>query len=294
MPAMKRLIFITSFIIFSCWTTKAQDESAAKPKDRPVRSPFQSGYLIDNQTTVIPSPKTLEYIIQHKFGNMNNGLTDLFGIYAPGANIRMGLNYVPYKNLQVGYGLTRLNMYSDFSIKYTILEQTRRNTIPVAMALFGTMAIDGRNEKVYGKNYSFANRFSYFSQLIVSRRFNDWLSIQANSSFTHYNATDSLIDHDKIAVGINGRIKFSPQSSILFQYDHPLKIKGISEHREFTKPSKPNLGIGWEIRTSTHAFHIYVSSADGLVPQHNAMYNQNDFTKGDMMFGFSITRLWSF
>ncbi len=292
---MKAIIStILFFMIANAGIIAQEEQQAAKPKDRPVRSPFESGYLIDNQTTVIPSPKTLEYIIQHKFGSMNNGLTDLFGIYAPGANIRMGLNYVPYKNVQVGYGLTRLNMYSDFSVKYTILEQTRRNTTPVAVALFGNMAIDGRNEKVYGKNYSFANRFSYFSQLIVGRRFNDWLSVQCNASFTHYNATDSLIDHDKIAVGINGRIKFSPQSSILFQYDHPLKIKDISEHREFTKPSKPNLGVGWEIRTSTHAFHIYVSSADGLVPQHNAMYNQNDFTKGDMMFGFSITRLWSF
>lgn len=291
---MKQLIFIATLVIFACTSLSAQEEQAAKPKDRPVRAPFESGYLIDNQTTVIPSPKTLEYIIQHKFGTMNNGLTDLFGIYAPGANIRMGLNYVPYKNLQLGYGLTRLNMYSDFSVKYTILEQTRRNTVPVAVGVFATMAIDGRNEKVYGKNYNFGNRFSYFSQLIVGRRFNDWLSVQANASFTHYNAVDSLIDHDKIAVGFNGRIKFSPQSSILFQYDQPLKIKSISEHREFTKPSKPNLGIGWEIRTSTHAFHIYVSSADGLVPQHNAMFNQNDFTKGDMMFGFSITRLWSF
>lgn len=292
---MKTLIStILFFMIANAGIIAQEEQQAGKPKDRPVRSPFESGYLIDNQTTVIPSPKTLEYIIQHKFGNMNNGLTDLFGIYAPGANIRMGLNYVPYKNVQVGYGLTRLNMYSDFSVKYTILEQTRRNTIPVAVALFGTMAIDGRNEKVFGKNYKFANRFSYFSQLIVGRRFNDRLSVQGNASFTHYNATDSLIDHDKIAVGINGRIKFSPQSSILFQYDHPLKIKGISEHRAFTKPSKPNLGLGWEIRTSTHAFHIYVSSADGLVPQHNALYNQNDFTKGDMMFGFSITRLWSF
>lgn len=291
---MKPAIIILTIIFLTYYSLIAQEESTAKPKDRPVRTPFESGYLIDNQTTVIPSPKTLEYIIQHKFGHVNNGLTDLFGIYAPGANIRMGLNYVPYKNLQLGYGLTRLNMYSDFSVKYTILEQTRRNSVPVAVGVFATMAIDGRNEKVYGKNYNFANRFSYFSQLIVGRRFNDWLSVQANASFTHYNAVDSLIDHDKIAIGFNGRIKFSPQSSILFQYDHPLKIKGISEHREFTKPSKPNLGIGWEIRTSTHAFHIYVSSADGLVPQYNALYNQNDFGKGDLMFGFSITRLWSF
>ncbi|PKP53489.1 MAG: hypothetical protein CVT92_04125 [Bacteroidetes bacterium HGW-Bacteroidetes-1] len=274
----------------------AQEESTeqAKPKDKPVRAPFQSGYLIDNQTTFIPSEGTLEYVIQHKFGNFDNGFSDLFGLYAPGANIRLALNYVVLKNVQVGYGLTRLNMYSDFNAKWTILEQTRNNTIPVAVALYGNIAIDGRNENVFGKEYGFTNRFSYFSQLIVGRKLNDWLSIQANASFTHFNKTDSLIDHDKISVGFNGRAQFSPQSSILFQYDIPLKIQGIAEHKEFTKPAKPNFGIGWEISTSTHAFHIYVSSADGIIPQHNALYNQNDWTKGDLMFGFTITRLWSF
>ncbi len=98
----------------------------------------------------------------------------------------------------------------------------------------------------------------------------------------------------KFRIGINGRAQFSPQSSILFQYDVPLKIKGIAEHRGFTNPSKPNLGVGWEIRTSTHAFHIYVSTAGGILPQHNAMFNQNDWMDGDLMLGFSITRLWSF
>ncbi|MBZ0242699.1 MAG: DUF5777 family beta-barrel protein, partial [Bacteroidales bacterium] len=66
------------------------------------------------------------------------------------------------------------------------------------------------------------------------------------------------------------------------------------EHIGFANPSKPNFGIGWEIATSTHAFHIYIATADGIVPQHNAFYNKNDFTKGDMMLGFTITRLWNF
>ncbi|MCK9452146.1 MAG: DUF5777 family beta-barrel protein [Bacteroidales bacterium] len=289
---MKRFITILIVLSFTGLTYSQNEES--KPKDKPVFAPFESGYLIDNQTTVIPSAKTLEYIIQHKFGNMDNGFSDLFGLYAPGANIRMGLNYSLIKNLQVGYGITRLNMYSDFSAKYTLLEQTRLNTIPVAVAVYVNMGIDGRNKDVFGKDYKGADRFSYFSQLIVGRKVNDWLSLQINTSFTHYNKTDSLIDHDKISIGINGRAQFSPQSSILFQYDVPLKIKGIAEHRGFTNPSKPNLGVGWEIRTSTHAFHIYVSTANGIIPQHNAMFNQNDWMDGEMMLGFSITRMWSF
>jgi hypothetical protein len=156
------------------------------------------------------------------------------------------------------------------------------------------MAIDGRKESVFGLDYSFTDRMSYFAQLIVGRKVNDWLSLQLNTSFAHYNKVDSLLDHDVISVGFNGRAQFSPQSAILFQYDVPMKIKGISEHRFFTNPSKPNLALGWEIATSTHAFHIYVSTADGIVPQHNAFYNQNDFTNGDLMFGFTITRLWNF
>jgi hypothetical protein len=289
---MRQLIIFLSILVPFNSLIFAQDEEP--PKDRPVRAPFNSGILIDNQTTVVPTVKTLEYQIQHKFGKIDNGFSDLFGLYAPGANIRMALNYVPYKNLQVGYGLSRINMYSDFSVKYTLLEQTRRNTIPVAVAIFANTAIDGRNEEAFGLNYKFTNRFSYFSQLIVGRKFNDWISVQANASFTHFNVTEPGIDHDKISVGINGRVNFTPQSSIMFQYDMPLKVKGITEHNEFLNPAKPNIGLGWEIRTSTHAFHIYLSSTDGMIPQYNAVYNQNDFTKGDLMFGFSITRLWSF
>ena len=288
---MKRTLLISGIFLMLCHFVIADDET---PPDLPVRSPFASGILIDNQTTAISSKGTLEMYIQHKFGHIDNGLTDLFGIYAPGANVRMALSYVPLKNLQLGYGLSRINMYSDFSVKYTLLEQTRRNTIPVAVGLYGNMAIDGRNESAFGKNYQFTNRFSYFSQLIVGRRFNDFVSVQANVSFTHFNITEDLIDHDKISVGFNGRVNISPQSSILFQYDVPLKIKEISEYREFHNPAKPNIGLGWEIRTSTHAFHIYLSSTDGMIPQYNALYNRNDWTDGDIMFGFSITRLWSF
>lgn len=288
---MKKSIITLLAIIFTLMVVSAQEE---QPKDRPVRAPFASGILLDNQTTFIPTVKTLEYQIQHKFGTLDNGFSDLFGLYAPGANIRMALNYVPMKNLQVGYGLSRVNMYSDFSVKYTILEQTRQNTIPVAVGIYGNMAIDGRPDESFGDNYSFTNRFSYFAQLIVGRRINDFVSVQANASFTHYNIVEPLMDHDKISVGFNGRVNFSPQSSILFQYDVPLKVKWIAEHREFLNPAKPNFGLGWEIRTSTHAFHIYLSSSDGMIPQHNAMFNQNDWTNGDLMFGFSITRYWGF
>jgi hypothetical protein len=294
---MKKILFSILLTASCSISMMAQDEvsAEAKVKDKPVRPGFQSGMLIDNQTTYVSSPKTLEMDIQHKFGKMDKGFSDLFGIYSPGANIRLGFSYTPIKNLQVGYGIAKQNMYNDFSAKYVVFEQTRNNTFPVALALYGNLAINGTDTTGTDKlNFYGVNRLSYFGQVIISRKFNDWCSVQLNGSFSHFNAIDSLYDHDKLSVGINAKFQFSPQSSILVEYDMPLKIQGIAENHDFFNPAKPNLGIAWEISTSTHTFQIFVSTADGLLPQHNAMFNQNDFTKGDLMFGFTIARLWSF
>lgn len=288
----KKILFII-FTFFAFFPSINAQETETKPEDKPVREPFASGYLVDAQTSYIPAPKTLEYVIQHRFGLMENGYKDLFGIYAPGANLRLGLNFVVLENVQVGWGLSKLKMYNDFNIKWTILEQTRKNTIPVAITLYGNMAIDGRDKTVFGTNYNFTDRMSYFSQLIIGRKIN-WLTIQAGFSFTHFNSMDSLYDHDKIGLHFSGRAKISPQGSILFNYDIPLHIKQLSEYQEFTNPSKPNLVFGAEIATSTHAFQIFIGTSAGLLQQEIIMNNQNDFTSGDFSFGFVITRLWNF
>jgi len=294
---MKKLIlnFLLIFLIVS--TGFAQDTLKEKKSDKPVNFPWDSELLIDNQTTLSPPAKTLECIIQHRFGPVNQkGISNLFGLYAPGANIRLGINYTLVKNLTLGYGITKKNMYSDFQAKWVIIEQTRSNRIPVAIAVFGDFAIDGRSTNTFGTDFKFIDRFSYFTQLIVSRKFSDWLSLEVTGSFTHYNMVAAEKNHDNIGVGVNGQIKFSPQSSIIFQYDIPLKIQAISELESFTETnsSKPNFGVGYQVETSSHSFQIYFTTANGILPQDIYMNNHNDWTKGNFMLGFTITRLWNF
>jgi len=288
--------YIVAILLIAISHSFLYSQEAEKKIDKPVRFPFESGVLIDNQTNVIPAKGTFEMLIQHRFGKMNNGISDVWGIYAPGANIRMGFNYSLMDNLMIGYGLTKKNMYSDFQVKYNLLTQTRKNTVPLSITLYGNMAIDGRNSDYFGVDYKFTNRFSYFGQLIIGRKFTDWLSLQATASFTHFNKVPVGIDHDKIGVGLNGRIKFSPQSAIIFQYDVPIQIESIPEPENPYNRSFPNFGFGYEVATSNHAFQIYVTTADGILAQDIYNFNQNDFTKGtsDLMFGFTITRLWSY
>lgn len=298
------LFFLAMIISFGVIIAQEETEKPKKKKDRPVTEMFGSGILIDEQTSVIPNKKTLELLIQHRFGLIkNNGASDLWGIYAPSANTRMGLNYTITDNLLVGYGITRKNMYSDFQVKYNVINQTRRNTIPVTVTLYGNMAIDGRNKSVFesaskDSTYKFANRMSYFAQVLVSRKFNDWLSLGLNGSFTHYNSVPADtanirgMNHDVIGIGILGRIKFSPQSSIVFHYSIPLEIKSMNENTFTTNVPKSNFGIGYRVATATHSFEIFITTSNGIISQDNYLWNQSDWTDGEFRFGFNITRLW--
>lgn len=300
------LILFSMIPIVSFAQDEANEATPVKEKDYPVSSVFESGYLIDAQTTVIPDAKTLEFVIQHKFGTIANGRSDLWGIYAAGANIRLGLNYVMAKNFQVGLGMTKKAMTTDANAKWAIVQQTRKNSVPVSVALFGNVAIDGRPLSAFESGnvrpesnklpikFRFSDRLSYFSELIISRKFNSWLSLQAGASFTHYNSVGVVYDHDKIGVHCNGRIKVSPQGSIIFNYDEPLKIKAISEQDQWTNPPKRNIAFGYEISTGNHAFQIYMASTNSVLPQDNIMWNQNDWENKGFAIGFTMTRLWGF
>jgi len=299
---MKKKLILALAMLFSFGLVIAQDDEGKKQKkDKPIRPMFESGILIDGQTSVIPIKNTLEMHIQHRFGVIkDNGASDFFGIYAPSANTRMGLNYSLRNNLMIGYGITRKNMYNDFQVKWKFLQQTRSGSMPVNLAVYGNMAIDGRNKSVYGDDYTFANRLSYFGQVIVGRKFNGWFSMELNASYTHYNAVKSDevnvkgYEHDIIGVGGHMRFKFSPQSSILIMYTAPIFIEGMAENQEVMNTWYSNLGIAYEVATSTHAFQIFVTTANGIIPQDIYMYNTSKWTETEIRFGFNITRLWNF
>jgi len=291
---MRKNIFTLSFLlVFAFGSVLAQETETEKVIDKPVRSPFESGFLIDNQTTVIHPVNTLEFAIQHKFGTVENGHSDLWGLYASGANIRLGLSYVVANNVQVGIGVTKRNMTTDFNAKWTILEQTRNNTVPLALALYGNIAIDGRDKDQFHEDFKSSNRLSSYAQVIVGRKFSDAISLQTGVSFSHYNLIEMGNYHDKVALHFNGRFKVSPQGSIIFNFDAPLDLDYLDSAENYDNP-KPNLSFGYEISTSTHAFQIYMGNSSGLIQQDIIVNNHSKIDMDNFMIGFTITRLWNF
>lgn len=292
-----RLLKIFSILIYfvPLFALAQETESdTVKVVDKPERAAFESSFIIDNPTDVLNSKNTLEAVINHRMGLTNEGENNLLGIYGQ-ANIRIGLTFSPHDRVQVGFGTEKERKYQDFNWKVALLRQTRSGSIPVNVSYYGNFVIDASKKEDFALDQ---HRYSYFNQLIISRRFNPNLSLQVAPSISHFNVVPVGMNNDIIALSVGGRYKIgTSQTSILLDYSIP-----FTDFEEVTDPvprldainPTAGLSIGVEFRTSSHAFQIYASNLKGIVSQDNYFYNTNDFFDGDILIGFTITRLYNF
>lgn len=260
----------------------AEDTTNVKVKEQLERPAFESATLIDNPTNVLFDKNTLEVQMQHRFGLINETNT-LAGIYGDGANIRIALSYAIHERLTIGYGTTKNNRLQDFNWKVALLRQTKSNSMPMSVSYYGNFTIDARPESTF---YLVQDRYSFFNQVIIAKKFTPNLSLQVAPSIAHYNAVASTMENDMFAISFGGRYKISPQTAIIFDYSQPIT--------KFDSDPKPGISVGAEFSTSAHAFQIFLTNYTGIVSQRNQMFNTNDFFKGDFLIGFNITRNYNF
>jgi hypothetical protein len=285
------LLFFSVNSVYSQDTTAAEEVTAPKPKV--VKNTFESVWIIDNQTNMVPIKGTFEMDFQHRFGVVKNGYKDFFGLFAS-SNIRLGANYAPIDKLYVGIGLNKYKMIWDANVKYSILQQMTRGRWPVSVTYYGNMAIDSRSADNF---LHFSDRLTYFNQIIIARKINEKFSAQISPSLSHTNVVNGFYsepgkvsperNHNHFAIAVAGRYKIKESMCILANYDQPItKHKSGNPH--------PNIALGLELSTSAHSFQFFAGNYYYLSPQQNNMYNQYDYTKGEWLIGFNITRLWNY
>jgi hypothetical protein len=292
---MKTVMLCLVFLFSGVGIILAQDSIPAKSEKKPLVKPaFESGYFIADQTVITHHAKTLELVLQHDFGTIQNHATDLFGLWGA-SNIRLGLNYSITNDLQVGIGTTKNNRIQNIQLKYAFAHQ-REGGFPLTIAYFFNWDINCTDKVNFGDDFKTTDRFSYFNEFMFSRRFGKHISLQLGLAWVHYNIVDSTMKdnydndsyiNDNINISGIGRYKITPQTSIIASYSQ-------SVLSYLNTPPWPNFGLGVEISTSTHCFQIFLTSAQGILPQENAMYNKNNPYNGAILLGFNITRLWNF
>jgi hypothetical protein len=261
-----------------------------------VKNTFEGNYIIDNQTVIVPIKGTFEFDIQHRFGTFENGWKDLGGLFA-NANMLLGFSYVAIHDLQIGFVATNDRMQTAGTLKYALIKQTKNNTMPLSMTLFGNIVMDTRAKNSSLPIIHVQDRFSYFSQLIIARKINEKISLQVAPSFSYYNNVEAFYtdknviqpktNNGHLSISLAGRYKLTDGMSIIANYDQP-----ITQH-PMNNPN-PNIAIGLDMKTSGHDFQIFLGNYGYVLPQTNNVFNHNDFSKSQFLIGFNISRLWNF
>lgn len=308
-------LYMICLLALSVTSAKAQDsvgvvtETPASPKVKPVKNTFQSVWIIDNQTVMVPIKGTLEMDIMHRFGTVKKGYEDFWGFFAP-SNIRLGVSYSPINKLNVGIGITKRNMMWDASAKYAIITQTPHK-YPVSVSYYANLAYDTRKDADNSIFKYRSQRMSFFHQLIIARKVTEKFSVQVAPSLSHQNAVNGYytkndstgtatfkeMKFDHFAIAVSARYKVTNVTSVMINYDQPL-----TKHP--TNNPNPNFSFGIEMNTSSHSFQLFLGNYYDLNPQQNNLYNKNspfgytdNGTKikgGNFVIGFNITRLWNY
>ncbi|MFK5958823.1 MAG: DUF5777 family beta-barrel protein [Lutibacter sp.] len=284
MKTFKNILIVLFALPMFVFAQETKQNDKEQTKEKPARAAFEGSTLIENATNVLFQKNTLEIQMSHRFGLLNGGTNDMAGFWAP-SNIRIGLAYAITDYITVGYGTTKFSRLQDFNLKVGLLRQTRSNSMPISVTYFGNATVDARTKDNFNLKQ---DRYSYFSQLIIAKRFSSKFSAQVAPSISHFNLVEPTIKNDMIAIAFGGRYKISPNTAIIVDYSQPITSF-------YSGNPNPGIAFGVEFATSGHAFQLFATNYNGLSPQKNYMYNHNDFiNNGDFMIGFNITRKYNF
>jgi len=294
----KALIFLLT--LFAGKLATAQDTTDLlkgitddQPQKEYVSSAFKSSRVIMSHSIEMLKPGVMDFRILHRFGNINKGPSEFFGLdHANG--IRLGLDYGVSKNFSIGIGRSSIEKEIDGFIKYRIIQQAtgpKSSPVSLVVALGSTITtqklsnfIQINDTTAIPRKNLFSSRVGYYSQVLVGRKFSEAFSLQLMPTMVHQNLVTHRSDpNDIYAVGVGSRVKLSKRISLNIDYYY---VINQLENRGLHNP----LSIGFDIETGGHVFQLHFSNAIGMNERVFLTETTNDWGKGDVGFGFNISR----
>jgi hypothetical protein len=250
---------------------------------QPVAATFKGTRVINGHSVETPGGGTLVFLISHRFGTLNSGAYNFFGLDQ--ATIRLGLEYGLTNRLAVGIGRNSLEKTFDGFVKYRALRQsTGRGAFPVSVTLLGATALTSLRYPGAGFDHTFPRRLTYTWQALVARKFTPRLSLQLSPTVVHRNLVDTEADeNDVYALGLTGRQKLTQRMALTLEYYYRLPGSRDSGLHDA-------LAAGIDIETGGHVFQLHVTNAQGMIEPLFIPRTSGEFWQGDIYFGFNIAR----
>lgn len=264
-----------------------EEEENKAPITEYAYATFKASRVINGQSVELTSKNELSFVIQHRFGKLNEGFYGLFGLDQ--STIRFGFEYGVFRWLNIGVGRSSFKKTFDGYIKMKIArQQSGARTFPVTIGLFSSIATSTLKwDDTDIPNY-YSSRLAYTHQLLIARKFGNAVSVQLSPSYVHRNFVETAEGQNDIyALGFAGRVKLTNRMAINAEYFY--QIDGYNKTITYDA-----VAIGIDLETGGHVFQIMVTNSKGMIDPYFIAETTGNIANGELYLGFNISRVFSF
>ncbi|SFS87895.1 hypothetical protein SAMN04487906_2020 [Zhouia amylolytica] len=242
---------------------------------------FKSLKIVNFESTKLAAAKEFRFVVSHRFGSVKNGIDDFFGL--DNAVTRIQFIYGISDKFNIGISRSSFQKVYDIQFKYRLLTQ-REGGFPVTVSGYSVGGINTSYDEDLDPAISFGDKLSYVQQILISRKFNDRLSLELAPSYLYEAYPSPLVQHEnQFVMGMGGRYKIANRWSINMDY-------GIHTNRTPSSPFHNPLSIGVDLETGGHVFQMHFTNAEGMMERGFLSHASGDWGDGDFFFGFNLTR----
>ena len=280
---MKRILLI---LLFSPVIIFAQDDLMQLLNDDSnykISSTFKGVKIVNSQSVELVSKGDLLFLIQHRFGTLNSGAYNLYGL--DNAQVRFGLDYGVNDWSSIGLGRSSFLKTIDANAKIKLVSQRKgKDFFPFSIVWYSSAFFKQAIWKdMKADDYLFSDQMSYVHQVLVARKITSALSVQLSPTLVHKNIINLGESNDLLSVGLGVRHKLTSRISLNAEY-----------FLQFDKEDSVNpLSLGIDIETGGHVFQLHLSNSAAMFERAFIHENNGEWSNGDIYFGFNISRVFT-
>jgi hypothetical protein len=275
--------WIVGIGLLAASSLSAQDDllgdMPSEPLITPVNFAFKTTRVVNLQSVETLGEGVFDFKIQHRFGALNTGASNAFGLDL--ATIRIGGEYGLTPKVTLGLGRSPVEKTIDGYAKIKWVQQMRGGGSPVSVLTVASAAYRNQN---YTAEPTTVERLAYVGQVIVGRKFSEKLSVQVVPSVVHYNWVNVAVPNTQFALGLGMRQKLTMRSSLNLEWIPVLSDKGMFYN---------SFSIGMDVETGGHVFQMGFTNSIGLSENLFLTRNTTQWNNAGIRFGFNMSRVFT-
>ncbi len=247
---------------------------------------FKATRVINLHSLENMSEGELDIRISHRFGFINGGIYELYGLDE--STIRIGADYGITDRLMIGAGRSSYEKTYDGFVKFKLLRQsTGAKKTPLTVAFMTSAAVKTIKPSDPDRENYFSNNLFYTFQLIMGRKFSEAFSLELAPTLIHRNLVEtSAEENDVLALGAGGRIKLSKRVSLNAEYIYVFP-------NQLAEGFHNSLSLGFDIETGGHVFQLHFSNSTSMIEKGFITETVGEWGKGEIRLGFNISRVFN-